>query len=48
MHTTKTTNNKVKTVNVAVNLITDINAVANGGDLSLEYHHGAFLRILKI
>ena len=38
----------IKTVNVAVDLFTNLHAVANGGDLSLEYHHGAFLRSLKI
>ena len=47
-HTTQTTTNNVKRVNMAVDLFTDIHAVANGGDLSFEYHHGAFLRILKI
>ena len=36
------TKNKVKTVNVAVDLFTDIHSVANGGDLSLEQHNGHF------
>ena len=45
-HTTKTTTNKVKAVNVVVDWSPNPHAVANGGPgSSLEYHYGAFLRV---
>ena len=46
---TKTKTNKMKTVNVAVDWSPNLHDVANGGHgSSLEYHHGAFVRSLKI